>query len=183
MIKLFKYEGYKVVISEEALLLKPFKKLWNRDKSKNKEMALSELGYVYFFADPRSMYQDIYDDEERENAIKEGEGLPDKWYPDKDVAEAIDFYKQFSPVSYKLIEDMKFVAEKLRKHLREIDFNERDDKGRPVHTVSTITETINKIPKLIESLENAERKLAQELAESGRMRGGGEKTIFEDGFE
>jgi len=28
MIKLFKYEGYKLNISEEALLLKPFKEIW-----------------------------------------------------------------------------------------------------------------------------------------------------------
>ena len=48
MIKLFKYEGYKLNISEEALLLKPFKEIWQRDKSKNKDKALQELGYIYF---------------------------------------------------------------------------------------------------------------------------------------
>ena len=57
MIKLFKYEGYKLNISEEALLLKPFKEIWQRDKSKNKDKALQELGYVYFISDPRSDYQ------------------------------------------------------------------------------------------------------------------------------
>ena len=39
-MKLFRYEQYKVTISEEALALKPFKKLWDRDKTKNKDKAI-----------------------------------------------------------------------------------------------------------------------------------------------
>ena len=35
-MKLFKYEGYKIVIEPEILTLKPFKKIWERDKSANK---------------------------------------------------------------------------------------------------------------------------------------------------
>ena len=52
MIRLFKYEGYKVTISEEALLLKPFKAIWDRDRTKSKDRALDELGFIYFFCDP-----------------------------------------------------------------------------------------------------------------------------------
>jgi len=83
MIKLFRYEGYKISIEPEALLLKPFKQLWNRDKTVNKEKALLELGYIYFMCDPRSDYQYITDNQLRSNAIKEGEGLPSNWKPDK----------------------------------------------------------------------------------------------------
>ena len=64
-MKLFKYEGYKIVISEEALILKPFKKLWDRDKSNDKGKALMELSFIYFFCDPRSDYQYLVDEEER----------------------------------------------------------------------------------------------------------------------
>jgi hypothetical protein len=35
-MKLFKYEGYQITISEEALLLKPFADIWKRDRSKSK---------------------------------------------------------------------------------------------------------------------------------------------------
>ena len=68
-MKLFKYEAYKVVISEEALALKPFKQLWNRDRSINKDRAISELAYVYFMEDPASDYQYLVDREDRSNAI------------------------------------------------------------------------------------------------------------------
>ena len=75
MIRLFKYENYKVTISEEAILLKPFKAIWNRDRTKSKDRALDELGFIYFFCDPRSDYQYLTDETERKKAIKEGEGL------------------------------------------------------------------------------------------------------------
>lgn len=55
-MKLFKFEQYKVTISEEAFAMKPFKQIWNRDKSQSKDKAISELSYVYFMQDPRSDY-------------------------------------------------------------------------------------------------------------------------------
>ena len=42
-MKLFKYEGYNLKVSEEALMLKPFKDLWKRDKSKNKDQETKKL--------------------------------------------------------------------------------------------------------------------------------------------
>lgn len=87
-MKLFRYEGYNLNISEEALLLKPFKTLWDRDKTKDKTNALMELGYIYFMEDPRSDYQTYVDPEQRAEQIKLGEGIKDKWKPDAKVLEA-----------------------------------------------------------------------------------------------
>ena len=94
-MKLFKYEGYKITIDPEAMLLKPFKKIWNRDKTASKDKAMMELGFIYFFCDIRSDYQYIVDLEERKNAIKLGEGMLDTWEPDNIVNEAIEFYNSF----------------------------------------------------------------------------------------
>ena len=41
-MRLLKYEGYTLTIEPEALTIKSIKNLWNRDKSKGKERALSE---------------------------------------------------------------------------------------------------------------------------------------------
>jgi hypothetical protein len=181
-MKLFKYESYKLSISEEAFLLKPFKLIWNRDRSINKERALSELGFIYFMCDPRSDYQYIIDEQEREKAIKEGEGMSNDWKPDKLVKEAMEFYSSFKPTAALLLEDTRFAVDKLRKLLREIDLNAMDDKGRPLYTLSTITSTIKQVPLLAKDLDEAEKALASELRNEGRMRGQGEKTIFEDGL-
>ena len=42
---------------------------------------------------------------------------------------------------------------------------------------------IKGIPELVKALDEAEKAIASEMRNSGRMRGQGEKTIFEDGFD
>lgn len=182
-MKLFKYEGYKVVISEEAFALKVFRQIWNRDRSVNKDKAIMELGYIYFMVDPRSDYQYLVDEEERSKAIIEGEGLPINWKPDRIVSEAMQFYSRFKPTAALLLEDTRVAVEKLRKLLRDIDLQETDDKGRPVYTLNTITATIKQVPSLAKDLDEAERALASEMRNEGKMRGQGEKTIFEDNLD
>lgn len=179
-MKLFKYEGYKIVIEPEALLLKPFRQIWQRDRTVNKDKAMMELGFIYFFCDSRSDYQYLTDEEQRKEAIKEGEGLPPKWEPDKVVLAAMEFYSSFKSASELLLEDTRYAVDKLRKLLREIDLTQTDDKGKPIYTLNTITATIKQVPSLVKDLDEAERALAKESINSGKMRGQGEKTIFED---
>lgn len=180
MLKLFRYEGYKIVISEEAFALKPFRQIWQRDRTINKDKATMELGFIYFFCDPRSDYQYLVDEKERMEAIKEGEGLPSKWQPDKVVTEAIKFYSSFKPTAALLLEDTRYAVDKLRKLLREIDLNQLDDKGKPIYTLNSITATIKQVPSLAKDLDEAEKALNSEMKNSGKMRGSGEKTLFED---
>lgn len=179
-MKLFKYEGYKIEISEEAFALKVFRQIWNRDRTSSKDKAIMELGYVYFMVDPRSDYQYLVDEEERSKAIIEGEGLPSNWKPDKLIKEAMDFYGKFKPTAALLLEDTRYAVDKLRKLLRDINLDEKDDKGKPVYTLNTITATIKQVPSLAKDLDEAEKALASEMRNQGKMRGQGEKTIYED---
>lgn len=182
-MKLFKYEGYKITISEEALALKPFKVIWARDKSPTKDRAISELAFVYFFADPRSDYQFIVDEEERVKMIKEGEGMPEKWVVDKQITEAIEFYHQFKSTAALLLESTRTLVDKLTKQMKEIDMNATDDKGKPIYALNVYTNTIKQIPELVRAIDDAERAVNAEAAQNTKMRGQGEKTIMEDGFE
>ena len=182
-MKLFKYEGYKVVISEEAFALKVFRQIWNRDRSVNKDKAIMELGYIYFMVDPRSDYQYLVDEDERSKAIIEGEGLPSNWKPDKVITDAMEFYSRFKPTAALLLEDTIYAVDKLRKLLRDINLNQLDDKGKPVYTLNSITATIKQVPSLAKDLDEAEKALASEMRSEGKMRGQGEKTIFEDNLD
>ena len=182
-MKLFKYEGYKIVISEEAFALKPFRQIWQRDKSTNKDRATMELGFIYFFCDPRSDYQYLVDEDERIEAIKEGEGLSPSWHPDKIVIEAMNFYTSFKPTAALLLEDTRFAVDKVRIMLREIDLTKEDDKGRPVYTIDKVLAAIKQVPALVKDLDEAEKALASEMKLGGKMRGQGEKTIMEDSLD
>ena len=181
-MKLFRYEGYKVVISEEAFALKVFRQIWNRDRSVNKDKAIMELGYVYFLSDPRSDYQYLVDEDERSKAIIEGEGLPSNWKPDKVVTEAITFYKSLKSTSALLLEDTRAVIDNVRKTLRKFSFDDMEDKDR-VNAIKSVASTIATIPKLIKDLDEAEKAVTSEMQNtSGKVRGQKEKSIFEDGI-
>ena len=182
-MKLFKYEGYKVVISEEAFALKVFRQIWNRDRSVNKDKAIIELGYIYFMIDPRSDYQYIIDEKERSKAIIEGEGLPSNWKPDKIVTEAMQFYSSIKSTSALLLEDTRVAIDKVRTFLKNVNLEAVDDKGKPIYTINSITSTIKMIPQLIKDLDDAEKAIKADMQNtSGKVRGQKEKSLLEDGI-
>lgn len=182
-MKLFAYKDFQVTISEEALILKPFKKLWDRDRSKKKEKAMQELGFIYFFCDPRSDYMFIVDEELRKEKIIEQEGLPKTWKIDKFVQEAMELYKYLTQSTASLLlADTRLAVDKLRDMLRDIDLTEKDDKNKPIYTLNSVTSTIKQIPSLTKELVEAEKALNRDLDEESRMRGQGVKKLFEDGL-
>lgn len=180
MIKLFEYENYEVTIEPEAIMLAPFKALYDRDKRKDKSLAKQELAFIYFMGDPRSDYQYLIDREIRETEVIKGLGMPKGWKPDEAVRRALAFYESFKPVSAGLLEDTRVAVDKLREMLRDIDLNERDEKGKPVYTLNTITQTIKQIPGLVKDLDEAERTLSKDIIAESRARGSQNKSLFED---
>lgn len=176
-MRLFRYEGYTLSISEEALCLKPFRAIWMRDKTEKKERAIMELGYCYFMEDPRSDYQYITDPEERAKAIKEGEGLKESWQPDGTVKEAQRLYASFKTTSALLLEDTRNMIDGYRMKLRELTSNMTDLDVKEVKEVGAI---IKQIPAMIKDLDEAEKAIAKEMAQSDKVRGAAEKSIYED---
>lgn len=181
-MRLFKYEGYEVRVAPEALTLKPFKRLWERDKSKSKDRAVTELSFIYFYCDPRSDYQYIVDDDDRMDAVKEGEGLPKDWKPDADLKKAIDFYRTFETPSAVLLKAAMIAVDKVQDKLKNVDLDEEDDKGRPKVPLNTYMATLKMVPEVAQQLRDAERALNDE-SEYGEAKGAIEKTLFDDGLD
>lgn len=176
-MRLFRFEGYKLNISEEALALKPFRNIWNRDKTESKEKAIMELGYVYFMEDPRSDYQYIIDREERSRAIMEGEGLRDTWKPDRTVLEAMSLYSSFKTTSVLLLEDTRAMIDGYRKKIRSLT-ESMDD--MEVKETKSLGDIIKLIPSMVKDLDEAEKAVTKELTQSDKVRGAQEKSIYED---
>ena len=174
-MKLFKYEGYEVRVAPEALTLKPFKKIWDRDKSKNKERAIMELSFLYFYCDPKSDYQYIVDDEDRMEAVKSGEGFDDNWKPDALLESAIAFYKTFDTTAAMLLRMASLGVEKMRKLLNELE---------PTDTKSLkdYLTAMKMIPEVASMIQDAEKSLNEET-EYGEAKGAIEKTLFDDGLD
>lgn len=174
-MKLFKYEGYEVTVAPEALSLKPFKKIWDRDKSKNKEQALLELGFLYFYCDPRSDYQYITDDESRLDAVKEGIGFSKDWKPDAALQAAINFYSTFDTSAALLLKMAARGVDKIQNKLDEL--TPTDTKSLKEYLT-----VMKMIPEVASMIQDAERKLNEE-EEMGEAKGAIEKTLFDDGLD
>lgn len=180
MLRLLKYTD-KLEIEPEILTLVPFKKIY--DSHSNKEEVISIFAFIYFYSDPRSDYQYLVNNESREKAIKEGLGLPDDWTITPDIQEAITFYESFKPMASLLLEDTRFAVDKLRIALREIDFTQVDDKGKPIYPLNTLTSTIKLIPSLVRDLNDAEKAVNSEIRADIKARGSQEKSLFDDGIK
>lgn len=176
-MRLFRYEGYEVQVAPEALTLKPFKKIWTRDKSKSKETAMNELSFLYFYCDPRSDYQYIVDDDSRLEAVKEGVGFAEKWKPDPTLQAAITFYKSFDTASSALLKTALVGINKIQKQLADTDLENTDLKG-----VNTYMAILKMVPQVATMLRDAEKALNDET-EYGEAKGSIEKTLFDDGLD
>ena len=176
-MRLLTYEGYNLTIDPMLLTLKPFKAIWVRDKTEKKERAISEIAYIYFMEDPRSDYQYIIDRDERSKAIKEGEGLKSTWQPDGTVKEAMKLYASFKTTSALLLEDTRALVDGYRNKLRDLtsDMSELD-----VKDVKELGAIIKQVPSMVKDLDEAERALTKEIAQSDKVRGAQEKSIYED---
>jgi hypothetical protein len=174
-MKLFRYENYEVRVAPEALMLKPFKKLWTRDKGKTKDKGLQELSFLYFYCDPRSDYQYITDDDNRMEAVKKGLGYPDDWKPDALIKEAIIFYRTFDSSSAILLRAAMEGVEKVQKLLKDL---EPDD----TKSLKEYLTTLKMVPEVASMIQEAEQKLKEEN-EFGEAAGAIEKGMFEDGLD
>ena len=183
-MKLIEYINFEIKISDEALLVKPIRLLYNKDRSKYKEQFIRQMSYLYFYADPRSSYNYITNDEERSKAIIAQEGLPKDFKPSEELEKAINIYRQLTTTtSLLLLQDTRIAVDKVRDFLRNVDLNLLDDKGKPVYTINSITATIKQIPQLAKDLAEAEKLVTKEIEEQGRARGSqGSKTLMDDGI-
>ena len=82
-MNLFEMNNGVLRIQPEAYALIPFKLLWDRDKSKDKNTALSELAYVYYMADYTSDFADIVDLEDRDKEVRKNCIRLTNWNTDK----------------------------------------------------------------------------------------------------
>lgn len=183
-MKLLNLENYQIKVSDEAMLVKPIRDLFNKDTSKTKEDFYIQCSIIYFMTDPRSSYNYITDENERFEEIKKQEGLPKSYKITKDLKVAINAYKELTKtLSSRLLEDAQVAVDKVRKFLREVDLTLVDEKGKPVYTINSITSAIKMLPQLAKDITETERIVAGEIEENNRKRGGDlGKSLFEDGF-
>lgn len=173
-----------VTFSPEALTLAPFKKLWTRDRNRQKKNAIEQLAYIYFMCDYKSDYNNIRDLEERSRIVQEAcISHPEIFKEDSAIKQAMEFYiKRSQTVSMTLLENARDSVDRLSNFLATIDFSELDAKGSLKYNPKQLSDTIASLGKLVDSLAALEEQVKKEIsAKSELLKGGKEKSILEDG--
>ena len=183
-MKLVSYNNYQLKIEDELLLLKPFRLLYNSDRTQNKDKFMNFLSIVYFTFDPRSDYSYIVDDDLRLKEVCDSNGYEVPKF-NKQELECIELYKKLTTtISAELLRSTKIAVDKVRQFLEDIDLTETDEKGKLLYPINTVTAAIKQVPQLAKEVREAEKMVAKEIEEQGRARGGNEnKKIFEDSLE
>lgn len=174
-----------LTVEDQIWGLEPFKKILKRDKSRNKDLALKEMLFIYYYTDIKSDYL-IIDSKFRKEEIIKDIGLPESWKIDSIMQEAINFYEERSlTVIGKLYKNALAAANDISEYLTKTKalLEERDDKGKPVTTLTTIVGGISKIKVVMQDLKAAEKELIKEKVETeGRMKGQQAFGLFENGL-
>lgn len=182
-MRLIKYDNYQIKIEDELLLLKPFRAVFNADRTQNKDKFLNFLSIIYFTYDPRSDYSYIVDEELRLKEVCDSNGIPVPKF-NKQEMECISLYKKLTTtISTELLKSTKIAVDKVRQFLEDLDLAAADDKGKLLYPINTVTAAIKQVPQLAKEVREAERIVVKEIEEQSRARGGNDnKKIFEDGI-
>lgn len=184
-MKLIRYEDFQIKLADEAFLVRPIRRLFNADRSERKEQFWRQMSYMYFMINPASSYSYILDLEERSAEVIKQEGLPEDFRPNEFLREAMEWYRKLTITpSQRLLEASLIAADTVSKFLKNPNIlTEEDDKGKPKHTVSEITKALKDVEGIINSLQSQQKKVEQELEDSGKARGTQELTLGDIGLD
>lgn len=163
-MKLFKLVDNLPVPSEEALLIKEFKKLITRDRTRDKSLGLKELGFVYYYCSFDTRFDAYRTEEERVEAIKTVLGLKEDWEIDSDLKLALErFSDMMITESLVLVQKMKNGIKKMEDFIDDLDLTERNKSENYVFSAKDLQAVIKEMPNTIRALNEAKSIVEKEL--------------------
>lgn len=182
-MKLVKLQNFQIEIEDELLLLTPFKTLYKKDKSKDKQKFMEFITIIYFVYDPRSDYSYIVSEDLRLKEVCESNGFDTPKFT-KEELDCITLYKKLTTTtSVELLKSTKSailaVQTELDSARETISSLEEKDK---ITALKNLISTLSLIPKLVKEVQEAEKAVAKEIEEQGRARGGNTKSLMDDGI-
>lgn len=178
-MNLFELKNYQLTFSPQALSLKPFRDIWDMDFSKDKELAIKELSYIYYMCDDRSDFMYELDELERSKNIIVDLQMPSGWRVSTEVDRAMEFYLENSKTtSTELLRSTRGVIKKISGFLDSLNPDERDKGGKLIFSISQIVSSVEKMPKLLKALNEVEKEVIKEKnikAQSGQR----DHSVFE----
>ena len=183
-MQLFQLRNYQVIFEPQTMMIKEFADIRDSNKGDD-EMTLKEMAFIWYFADVKSDFQSILDDEERIKEIKFRISLPDDWKPSKEVLNGIDFYKEYSKTpSSGLYKASMITAQYIEKQLKNPQalMDKLNSRGEPIYKLDSLMKILKDVPTTMEKLHSAQEQVVKEIESKAQLKGNKEKATFEDGI-
>ena len=183
-MEIFEVQGNIVRPKASVLLIDAFKQIWERDKDKNKSLAMQEFAYIEFMVSKKkdNPYKG-YDESIKEKKIIENVIVEEDWQPDDMVKQAIEYYEEWQVKASPTIRYYEANLNALQKTIeylnRGLDYNERNRSGMPVHKFNDVVRGIKEADQVLKSLTSLRTKVEEELFESARTKGGKDINPYE----
>lgn len=158
----------------EILLVREFKTLFDKDKSKDKSQAFKELTYIYLALDWKSPYSQYTELERHEEALRDS-GLTEEEFNNPVFREACRKYRalQDSNKSIKMLNAAKTAVDRFIDYFEVIvDLNERDQNGKPIFSAEKVMKEVSNLTKVHQELIDLENAVKKELIEQSTLRAG-----------
>lgn len=162
-----------IKISPECLDIEPFKTIWKKDTTKDKEYSTNCIKYIWYYTAFNSPYYQ-HNDSEKHNLICEYVIKDNKFKVTKEIKEGIESYKHtITTPSMKLFKAVQESIGKMEEFFNEVEYNENN--------IAKIQAAIIAMPKMQEAVQTALDNCKKEQSSSIRVRGEATLGSDEDG--
>ena len=175
MAFLFEVENNVAKPTEEALLIEPFKTIWEKDKSKDKTEAIKKFTFIELFTSKKKTNPYAgYKDEDRAAKLKEMLWKNPNKKLDKLTIQGVEKLKEFqtkaSP-SYSFYEAALEAARKTEDFFRTFDYHKTDKYGKPIYNPNFIVSAVEKTSRVLSALQDMREKVEAELFKADKFKG------------
>lgn len=191
MLRLFDYDNNKmkvVINTPDVLLIKEFQDLWTNERNKCKEdktgekklLAFRELSYIYLAIDWRSPYQEWSERERHELALRDAQITLEE-FENELFRAACRKYKAMQETSKigSLLQSQLSLIERMRIYYDTMDFDERDQNGKPIFKMKDIQGEVAAMAKTIEGIQALKELHKKEQEQETSLRGDHEAGMFD----
>jgi len=161
----------KLVISPETLALVPFKNIYNKDKTRNKETAFNDILGVYLMEGFLSPYHN-YPDTIKEESILKDNKLDKDFYKRDDIKEACEFYKEQQKNSLPTLRALNACDKGIERLCKELE--------NPKSKIKDVIESISKIRNVIKDYNAIREEVLEETTGNSKRRGGSKTNMYEN---
>lgn len=184
MSYLFDIEGNHVIPHKETLLISPFKEIWERDKKKDKSVAIMELSYCEFMASNHKTNPFREYGSNKSSSILNSIKLSKKWEADFLVLKGIEAIKDFEregSLNYRLYASAHKTLTRLIDDLGLLDIKAKNEKtGSLLYKPKDILSALNEATDVLKSFNEIKKKVDEDFYDIERFQANKRISLLAD---